>query len=327
MNSFGRIFRLNVYGESHGPSIGIIIDGVPPGIHLEVGSFSEDILRRKPGQIATTSRVETDYPIIKSGVFNHFTTGSPLCIEFENNNLVSSDYAELKNIPRPGHADFVANKKYLGFNDYRGGGHFSGRLSLLLVAAGVVAKKILSNIDFATSIISIGGEIDTEKGIHKAIEEQDSVGGIIECKVKGLSVGIGEPFFDSIESVLSHLIFSIPAVKGIEFGSGFKSAEMFGSKHNDPMINTSGETLTNHSGGIAGGLSNGNELILRIVVKPTSSTPKEQISINLENNKLESFQVKGRHDLCIALRVPVVLEAAVAIGLCDLMYISKCNSI
>ena len=324
MNSFGRFFRVNIFGESHGACVGIVIDGVPTGLSLSEEDFYLDIERRKGGlQKGTTPRKEDDIPIFKSGIFNNKTTGAPLTIIFENNNIRSKDYEEQRKIPRPGHADFVASKKFGGFEDYRGSGHFSGRLTVCLVAAGVVAKKILQNISIVSRIVEVGGETDIDKGLEKAIEAKDSIGGIIECKVIGLPIGLGEPFFDSIESVLSHAIFSIPAVKGIEFGSGFTAAKMFGSEHNDAMIDDKGSTKTNHAGGIVGGLTNGNELVFRVAIKPTSSTPKIQESFNTETEKIEEFSVKGRHDLCIALRAPVIIEAVTAMVIIDFMLIEQ----
>ncbi len=323
MNSFGRLFRISVYGESHGSVIGVIIDGVPPGIPIAPIDFEQDLQKRRPGKKGTTSRIEKDIPNILSGVFNNISTGAPVCIQFENANIESKDYDFIRQTPRPGHADFVASQKFKNFNDYRGGGAFSGRLTLGLVAAGVVAKKILSTFKFETEIISIAGEKNLEKGIEKAIIEKDSVGGVVECRVHNVPIGLGEPFFDSVESVLSHLIFSIPAIKGVEFGSGFKSSEMYGSKHNDVIMDESGKTATNHSGGINGGITNGNSLIIRIAVKPSSSTPKEQESFNFETGQLSTLEISGRHDLCIALRVPVVLESVISIGLCDLFLTHK----
>jgi len=226
-------------------------------------------------------------------------------------------------VPRPGHADFVAHKKFAGFEDYRGSGHFSGRLTVALVAAGVIAKKILKEIKITSSILEIGGEKDLDKGLQKAIDAKDSIGGIIECRADGLTIGLGEPFFNSAESLLSHIVFAIPAVRGIEFGTGFLAAKMFGSEHNDAIENMEGKTRTNHAGGIVGGLTNGNELVFRIAIKPTSSTPKEQNTLNWETGKVESSSVKGRHDLCIALRVPVILEAVTAIVLADLMMLEQ----
>jgi chorismate synthase len=320
MNSFGRIFRVHIFGESHGESVGVCIDGIPAGLPLTVDDFSEDIERRKGGtQKGTTPRQESDLPIFKSGVFNNKTTGAPLTILFENKNTRSSDYEKLRAVPRPGHADFVASKKYGGFEDYRGGGHFSGRLTVCLVAVGVIAKKILNNISVKSIILEIGGEQDLEKGLQKAIDAKDSIGGIIECRVNNLPLGLGEPFFDSAESLLAHAAMAIPAVRGIEFGTGFAAAKMFGSEHNDAIENATGKTKTNHAGGIVGGITNGNELVFRIAIKPTSSTPKEQQTLNIKTNSVEPFSVKGRHDLCIALRVPVVLEAVTAMVLVDLM--------
>ncbi len=325
MNSFGRIFRVSIFGESHGDSVGITVDGCPPGISLSVEDFVADIERRKPGAKGTTPRKEDDIPEIISGLFNGNTTGSPITILFKNSNTRSTDYEKQRAVPRPGHADFVASKKFDGFEDYRGGGHFSGRLTVALVAAGVIAKKILKNISIDATILEVGGEEDVEKGLQKAIDAKDSVGGIVECSVKNLPIGLGEPFFDSAESLLAHVVFAIPAVRGIEFGTGFAAAKMFGSHHNDAIENMAGQTTTNHAGGIVGGLTNGNEIVFRVAIKPTSSTPKEQQTLNIESGNVESFSVKGRHDLCITLRVPVILEAVTAIVLADLMLINKKN--
>jgi len=322
MNSFGRLFRINIFGESHGESAGVNIDGVPAGLPLTVDDFLADIERRKGGtQKGTTPRQESDLPIFKSGIFNNKTTGAPITILFENNNTRSTDYAKQRAVPRPGHADFVASKKFGGYEDYRGGGHFSGRLTVCLVAVGVIAKKLLQyhNINVKSTILEIGGEADLEKGLQKAIDHKDSIGGIVECRVNGLPIGLGEPFFDSAESLLAHAAFAIPAVRGVEFGTGFAAARMFGVEHNDAIEETSGKTRTNHAGGIVGGITNGNELVYRIAIKPTSSTPKEQQTLNWETNQIENFSVKGRHDLCIALRVPVVLEATTAMVLTELM--------
>ena len=324
MNSFGTIFKLSIFGESHASCVGIVIDGVPAGLNLSAKDFLFDIERRKGGlQKATTPRLEDDLPIFKSGVFNNKTTGSPLTILFENNNTRSSDYEKQRDIPRPGHADFVAHKKFAGFEDYRGGGHFSGRLTLCLVAAGVVAKKMVNNIKIESTIIEIGGEADIEKGIQKAIDAKDSVGGVIECKITCLPIGLGEPFFNSVESLISHIVFSIPAIKGIEFGNGFAATKLFGSQNNDAIIDETGTTKTNNAGGIVGGLTNGNELVFRVAIKPTSSTPEIQKSFNTNTKQVEAFSIKGRHDLCIALRVPVVVEAAAAIVLADLMMLEQ----
>jgi chorismate synthase len=324
MNSFGRIFRVNIFGESHGESAGINIDGVPAGLPLSVADFLEDIERRKGGtQKGTTPRKEDDLPIFKSGVFNGKTTGAPITILFENNNTRSGDYEKQRAVPRPGHADFVAHEKFGGHEDFRGGGHFSGRLTVCLVAAGVIAKKLLAPLQVHATILEIAGETDLERGLQKAIDAKDAVGGIVECRVNGLPLGLGEPFFDSVESLISHAVFAIPAVRGIEFGTGFAAAKMFAVDHNDPIVDIKGKTSSNHAGGVVGGITNGNELVFRIAVKPTSSTPKEQQSLNWETGKVENFTVKGRHDLCIALRVPVVLEAVTAMVLADLFFLEQ----
>ncbi len=319
MNTFGRLFNVNIFGESLGSKVGVLIDGCPAGLSLSEDDFREDLLRRKSGAKGTTPRIEDDHPIIESGVFNGYTTGAPVLISFQNKNTKSKDYKDILDIPRPGHADFTAKMKFGGFNDYRGGGHFSGRLTLGLVAAGVIAKKLIHQIQIKARLIEAGGETDIERAIDQAIKTGDSIGGIVECSAENLSVGLGEPFFDSIESLLSHAVFSIPAIKGIEFGSGFKAARMFGSEHNDPIVDSTGQTITNYAGGINGGISNGNPLIFRVAVKPTSSISKEQQTVNLSSGKKETLTIKGRHDACIALRVPVVLEAVTAMVLTDLM--------
>ena len=284
-----------------------------------------DLERRKGGtQKGTTPRQEEDLPIFKSGIFNNKTTGAPITILFENKNVRSADYEKQRAFPRPGHADFVAHKKFGGFEDYRGSGHFSGRLTVAIVAAGVIAKLLLAKtITVKASILEIGGEKDLDKGLQRAIDAKDSIGGIIECSASGLPVGLGEPFFDSVESLISHIVFAIPAVRAIEFGTGFAAAKMFGSEHNDAIENMDGKTRTNHAGGVVGGLTNGNELVFRIAIKPTSSTPKEQQTLNWESGKVETASVKGRHDLCIALRVPAILEAVTAIVLADLMMLEQ----
>jgi chorismate synthase len=325
MNTLGRLFRISIVGESHGNAVGVILDGCPAGLPITIDDFKTDIDRRKPGAKGTTPRVEDDLPDMVTGIFNDITTGAPITILFKNSNTRSSDYQKQRAVPRPGHADFVASKKFGSYEDYRGGGHFSGRLTVALVAAGVIAKKILakSNVNVEASILEIGGEKDLEKGLQKAIDEKDTIGGIVECKVSGLPIGLGEPFFDSAESLLSHAVFAIPAVRGIEFGTGFQAAKMFGSKHNDAIENMEGKTVTNHAGGIVGGITNGNEIVFRIAIKPTSSTPKEQQTINVETQTIEPFSVKGRHDLCIALRVPVVLEAVTAVVLADMFLLEQ----
>src|SRR6201996_5838845 len=324
MNTFGRLFRVTIFGESHGESVGINIDGCPAGLPLVLEVFLPDLARRQGGnQKGTTPRKEDDLPIFKSGLFNDVTTGAPITILFENNNTRSGDYEKQRAVPRPGHADFVAHEKFGGFEDYRGGGPFSARLTVGLVAAGVIAKKMMGRAKVTATILEIGGEQDLEKGLQKAIDAKDSIGGIIECRVSGLPIGLGEPFWDSVESLIGHAIFAIPAVRGVEFGTGFAAARMFGSEHNDAIEDMEGHTRTNHAGGVVGGITNGNELVFRLAIKPTSSTPKEQRTLNWETGQQETFSVKGRHDLCVALRAPVIVEAVTAIVLADLLLLEQ----
>jgi chorismate synthase len=324
MNSSGRIFRIHIFGESHGESVGVVIDGCPAGLTLSENDLLPDLERRKGGkQKGTTPRQEADFPFFKSGLFNGKTTGAPITILFENNNTRSADYDKQRSFPRPGHADMVAHQKFGGHEDYRGGGHFSARLTTGLVAAGAIAKMLMPYATIAAAVTEIGGESDLEKGLQHAIDAKDSVGGLVECRVNGLPTGLGEPFFDSMESNLAHMIFAIPAVKGVEFGSGFAAAKMFGSQHNDAIENMEGSTRTNHAGGIVGGITNGNELVIRIAIKPTASTPKEQNSLNWDTGKVENFSIKGRHDLCVALRAPVILEAATAIVIADMLLLEQ----
>jgi chorismate synthase len=323
MNSFGVIFRVSVFGESHGPAIGACIDGCPPGIELGPVDFEHDLSRRQSGKKGTTRRSESDIPEIISGVHEGFTTGAPVTIITRNSDKISSDYDGFKDIPRPGHADFTARMKYSGFADMRGSGHFSGRITWGLVAAGVIAKKIATKSTISARLISAGGSDNIEKALDEAISRNDSIGGIIECVIENPPVGIGEPFFYSFESALSHLIFSIPAIKGIEFGAGFAAASMRGSEHNDSFIDSKGKTATNNAGGINGGITNGNDIIFRVAVKPTSSTGVEQRTFNFLKGELDTLKVSGRHDTCIALRMPVIVEAVAAIAMADLIMIDR----
>ncbi|MBQ7019203.1 MAG: chorismate synthase [Bacteroidales bacterium] len=318
MNSYGTNFRISIFGESHGKLIGVAMDGVPAGISLSEEDFMADLNRRRSGARGTTPRKEGDIPHIVSGTFEGCTTGAPLTVVFENNNTISKDYSLFREIPRPGHADFTAQVKHNFFNDIRGGGHFSGRLTLALVAAGVVAKKILGNIRINAQITAIAGLADPSKwdtAIEEVMAEGDSTGGIIECTCTGVPAGLGEPFFNSLESEIAHLAFSIPGVRGIEFGDGFAAAAMKGSEHNDCFTDIDGHTATNGAGGINGGISNGNPIVFRIAVKPTSSISKVQHTANFITGEIEEFSVKGRHDACIALRCPVIVEAIAAIAL------------
>ncbi len=323
MNSFGQIFRVSVFGESHGPAIGVMVDGCPPGVPLEAADFIADLSRRKSGITGTTPRREPDIPEILSGIYNGHTTGSPIVLMTRNTNKISSDYTIFGDVPRPGHADFTAGFKYSGYSDPRGSGHFSGRITWGLVVAGAIAKKIINPAEVSAKLISAGGSDNIAAVVEKAVREGDTIGGLIECIIRKPPKGIGEPFFFSFESVLSHIVFSIPGVKGIEFGAGFSAVAMKGSEHNDPFISRQGKTATNNAGGINGGITNGNDVLFRVAVKPTSSTGVEQETLNFKTGKMTKLLIQGRHDTCIALRIPVIVEAAAAIALADLMLIDK----
>ena len=331
MDTFGRIFRVSIFGESHGEAIGVVMDGVPEGMALEAADFAADIARRSPGRrgaeargesgtVGTTPRVEADEPQILSGVVDGHTTGSPLTIIFRNSNTRSGDYQDFDAMPRPGHADYVAAIKWDWANDPRGGGHFSGRLTLPVVAAGVVAKKVLEGIDISAELIEVGGCADKARWpdlLAATAAEGDSLGGVVQCTATGLPVGLGEPFFDSVESLVSHAVFSIPGVRGIEFGDGFAASRMKGSEHNDPFGPEG--PVKNGAGGVNGGITNGAPLVFRVAFKPTSSIAKEQRTWNFAEEKEDTLKVKGRHDVCFALRTPVIVEAMTAIVLADLL--------
>jgi chorismate synthase len=319
MNSFGRLFKVSIFGESHGESVGVLIDGCPPGLALSDTDFSRDLERRKSGAKGTTPRQESDVPLIKSGIMDGKTTGAPMLVLFENRETDSEAYEQIRYTPRPGHADFTAWKKYRGFNDYRGGGHFSGRLTVGLVAAGVIAKKLTGPVTFEAKLIEAGGSKDIDNAVEAAVRDKDSIGGVVECRISNVSVGLGEPFFDSVESLISHIVFSIPAVKGIEFGAGFAGSRMRGSELNDEILNLEGRTKTNNAGGINGGITNGNDVVFRVAVKPTSSIGILQSTVDLLTGENVQLSVAGRHDTCIALRMPVIIEAAAAIVFADLL--------
>jgi len=320
MNTFGRIFRVAIFGESHGDEIGVVLDGVPEGMELGTEDFREDIARRAPKGNAGTARRESDEPLILSGLFDGVTTGAPLAIAFRNADVRPDDYESFDAIPRPGHADYTASVKWDWSNDPRGGGHLSGRLTLPIVAAGVVAKKVLEGMTFQSRIVELGGLKDPsawDAAIESAASEGDSLGAIVECRVEGVPIGLGEPFWDSVESLLSHAIFSIPGVRGIEFGDGFAASAMKGSEHNDPFGPQG--PLKNGSGGINGGITNGASLVLRVAVKPTSSISKAQKTYDFKAEKMTTLSVRGRHDVCFATRTPVIIEAMCAIVLADLV--------
>ena len=389
MNTFGRKFRVSIFGESHGEGIGVVLDGVPAGLDLSEADFAADIDRRRSGARGTTPRKESDKPQILSGVFEGHTTGAPLAIVFKNENTKSQDYSLFAAMPRPGHADLTAALKWDDCQDPRGGGHFSGRLTLPVTAAGVVAKKILADatiLDETTcnavsariielggipaeagsvreravgasvsqsgdsvgasvgvpgsvqegavgaSVSQAGGSVGASVGaeicpawqaaIDEAIAEGDSLGAVIECVVPNIDPGYGEPFWDSVESVISHAVFAIPGVRGIEFGDGFKAAAMKGSEHNDP-IGEDCRPTKNGAGGVNGGITNGAPIVFRVAFKPTSSIRKAQRTYNFQTGQMDMLEVPGRHDVCYALRAPVVVEAMSAIALADLALLGQ----
>ncbi len=326
MNSFGRLFRISMLGESHGPCVGILIDGCPAGIPLSEEDFLPDLNRRKSGRPGTTARKEEDAPSVMSGLFHGTTTGAPMLILFENRDVDSAPYELIRKMDRPGQADFAAREKFGGFHDYRGGGVFSGRLTAGLVAAGVVAKKLIHPVTVGAVLREAGGSVDIDRAVASAMREGDSLGGTVECKADGLPAGLGEPFFDSVESLLGHLVFSIPGIKGIEFGAGFACARMRGSAYNDRIISKTGETETNNAGGINGGVTNGNQLVFRVAVRPTASISKTQLFMDMETGAQHELILAGRHDACFALRVPVIVEAAAALVIADLMLLEQKRS-
>ena len=320
-NSFGSKFKLLIWGASHAPEVGVRIEGVPQGIALSEADFETDLARRRASAKGTTARHEADIPTLRTGVVEGVTTGEPIEIVFQNGDTRSSDYSQFENHNRPSHIDFTARAKYGSEVDLRGSGQFSGRMTVLLVAAGVVAKKILQNTEYQTTIVEVGGsrnEAEFADIIASAMADGDSVGGVVECRARGIEVGLGEPFFDSAESIIAHLLFSVPAVKGVEFGSGFEGVKLRGSERNDCFVDGEGHTATNNEGGINGGITNGNELVVRVAIKPTASISCEQMTYNKELGKVAPLRIKGRHDACIALRAAVVVEAVVAIALAEL---------
>ncbi len=349
MNSFGRKLKISIFGESHGESVGIIIDGLPSGLKLDMDKIKEDLKRRQGGKGLTTARKEDDVPKIISGYFNERTTGTPLCAVFENNNTKTEDYEKMAELLRPSHADYTGLIKYNGFNDYRGGGHFSGRLTVLLVFVGAICKQLLSKngIEIYAQILKIGDikdkdfnkidfnyncinkfdlMLDEEKKqqaltlVEEVKRKGDSIGAVVQCGAIGLKAGIGDPFFDSLESRISQLAFSIPGVKGIEFGKGFGFANGLGSELNDEIILFDGgiQTKDNYNGGILGGISNGMPVIYNLAIKPTPSILLEQNTVNIKTMKEDVIKIEGRHDACIALRALPVVEAITALAIYDL---------
>ncbi len=348
-NSLGKFFTITSFGESHGDCIGIVIDGCPAGLAISVDDIQREADKRRSGARAlTTARREDDKIEFFSGIFNGHTTGAPICLIIWNKNIDSSEYDQMKDLPRPGHADFTAMMKYGRFNDFRGGGRFSGRITAGFVMAGAVARKLLSlvGIEVLAHTVEIGGiaarpksldEIRKNTGqnevncadpvaagkmaraVEQAGQEGDSLGGIIEGIALNVPVGLGEPVFDTLEGDLAKAFFAIPAVKGVEFGSGFGAARKKGSQNNDPFAIKAGKivTLTNNAGGIMGGISNGMPIVARVAVKPTPSIAKSQPTVNIKTMKIASLAVRGRHDACIVPRAAAVVESMLAITLCD----------
>jgi chorismate synthase len=352
---WGNKLKVSIFGESHGVGIGITIDGLPSGFEINMNEILKEMGRRAPGKSKlSTARKETDSPEILSGYFEGKTTGTPLCAIIRNGDQHSKDYGKLKDLMRPGHADYPGNIRYNGFNDYRGGGHFSGRITAPLVFAGAICKQILEShgIFIGSHVKSIGevedksfSEVELTKElldnlktkelplllsdkedlmretVLNAKRDLDSVGGTIECTVLGIDAGIGNPFFDSVESTLAHLMFSVPAVKGIEFGKGFEMSKLRGSECNDEYYYDGDKvkTYTNNNGGITGGITNGMPILFKVGIKPTASIAKKQRTIDIAEKKDAELEIHGRHDPCIVQRAVPVIEAATAIGILDLI--------
>lgn len=320
-NSFGDKLRITIFGASHSAEVGIVMEGVPAGIALSVDDFSRDIDRRRPSLQGETQRREEDIPKLEGLDAKSVTTGDELRISFRNSDTRSKDYSHLKRQPRPSHADLVQHRKWGEEYNLAGGGIASGRMTVALVAAGVVAKKILDSATFSTRLVEVGGEKDSarfEEVIALAKRDGDSVGGVVECRVSGVEALLGEPFFDSAESIIAHLLFAVPAVKGVEFGDGFDGARKRGSERNDVIINANGKTATNNEGGINGGITNGNDIVVHVAIKPTPSIAREQQTFDFESGRVAPLTIGGRHDACIARRGAVVVEAVVALALADL---------
>ncbi len=348
-NSLGKQFTITSFGESHGRCVGIIIDGCPAGLPITEEDIQREVDKRKPGiDVVATTRAEADKVEILSGIFNGVTTGAPICLLIWNKDIDSSEYEKMRFLPRPGHADYTAFMKYGGFNDFRGGGRFSGRITATFVMAGAIAKKLLNrlSIEVLAHTIQIGeikadsrgfDEIrenvdqnplkcadlkaaeEMSRAIEKVKEDGDSIGGVIESIALNVPVGWGEPVFDTLDGDLAKALFAIPAVKGVEFGSGFSAARKRGSENNDPFTISNGkiETVTNNAGGILGGISNGMPIVVRVAIKPTSSIAKSQQTVDMKKMQSTSLEVKGRHDVCIVPRAVAVVESMMAVTLCD----------
>lgn len=350
-NSFGNNVTITIFGESHGSSIGVVLDGLSSGIPIDEAFIAHQLTLRRPSGRISTSRVEADEYVLESGVFNGYTTGTPICIRIPNTNTRSKDYSATRYLARPSHADLTAEYKYAGYQDYRGGGHFSGRITAGLVAAGAIALSALKTkgislgthisrikdvkdrpfADYQTDIAFLNQQsfpfLDEQSGksakelIEELANNGDSCGGVLETAVINLPAGVGEPWFDSVESLLAHGLFAIPAVKGVEFGSGFGFADLKGSQANDPFCMKGDKivTVTNHNGGINGGISNGMPIIFRTVIKPTPSIYKKQSTVDFARKEDTVLQIAGRHDPAIIHRARVVVDSITALVLCDLL--------
>ena len=325
-NTFGHSFKVTIFGASHAEEVGVVLEGVPQGIRLTADMFTRDIERRRPALRGETTRLEEDIPTIEGVSSEGITSNDPIRISFKNKNTRSADYSHLDRHPRPSHADLVQRRKYGSEYNLAGGGIASGRMTVALVAAGVVAKQIISNVNFDTHLTEVGGcnnPAEFEKVISEVAQAGDSIGGIVECRASGVTPLLGEPFFDSAESMIAHILFSIPAVKGVEFGDGFAGTKKQGSERNDIIIDAEGHTATNNEGGINGGITNGNDIVVRVAIKPTPSIALPQATYNIDHKSITPLTIGGRHDACIARRAAVVVEAAIAIALADLSLIAK----
>jgi chorismate synthase len=348
-NSLGRLFTMTSFGESHGRSVGVVVDGCPAGLPLAVADIQSEVDRRKPGgSPASTARREKDKVEILSGVLDGFTTGAPVCLLIRNEDVDDADYEKIRFKLRPGHADYTAFIKYGGFNDWRGGGRFSGRITAGFVMAGAIAKKLLNliGVEIVAHTAAIGGitakPFSYEKIMKRVLtdslscadpqaskkmadliaqakEAGDSLGGIIEGIALNVPVGLGEPLFDNLDGDLARALFAIPAVKGVEFGAGFAAARMKGSENNDPFIIKDGKIVTtsNNAGGVLGGISSGMPLVVRVAIKPTASIAMEQATVDIKKMKSTTIKVGGRHDVCIVPRAVPVVEAMMAVTLAD----------
>ena len=326
MNTFGRIFKISLFGESHGMSVGVLIDGIPVGLLVDEDLIKSDLKRRNPKDFFETPRKEADEIIIESGVYNGVTVGSPVLIRVLNKSFESDSYRNYHNHHRPSHADYVLKEKYKGLHNLPGTGHFSGRLSIGLVIAGSFAKMILKDIDIKTEFSKVGTLTDFSK-LDEYLQEiknaNESVGAILTTTISNLDVGLGEPFFDTVEGMISHILYSIPSVKGVSFGIGFSGVELLGSEYVDVFIDETGRTKTNHSGGINRGITNGNYLIINTFIRPISSFKKQIQTFDFEKKKMEMLENKGNHDTFIGERIKVIIENSIMVALADLFLLNK----